>query len=139
MRHGIISGYGRSARSLKRSYKVGLVVADSVLLFYFQSLFLSIFATTIIMAIWYTLGVALFAAIGTFLFGFDTGIATTSMLLLMMTAGLELIRSKPLLTKAGSTIWDTRRKVSLVLSVHTVTWHCLTYSPSTGRLGLHRR
>ncbi|KAE8353066.1 MFS monosaccharide transporter [Aspergillus coremiiformis] len=30
------------------------------------------------MAIWYTLGVALFAAIGTFLFGFDTGIATTT-------------------------------------------------------------
>jgi len=27
----------------------------------------------------YTLGIALFAAIGTFLFGFDTGIATTSM------------------------------------------------------------
>ncbi|KAB8258096.1 general substrate transporter [Aspergillus pseudonomiae] len=30
------------------------------------------------MAIWYTLGVAFFAAIGTFLFGFDTGIATTT-------------------------------------------------------------
>ncbi|KAK2757292.1 hypothetical protein FQN54_004806 [Arachnomyces sp. PD_36] len=30
------------------------------------------------MAIWYTFGVALFAAIGTFLFGFDTGIATTT-------------------------------------------------------------
>ncbi|KAI1087405.1 putative MFS monosaccharide transporter [Rostrohypoxylon terebratum] len=30
------------------------------------------------MAGWYTLGVALFAAIGTFLFGFDTGIATTT-------------------------------------------------------------
>ncbi|OKL62319.1 hypothetical protein UA08_02514 [Talaromyces atroroseus] len=28
--------------------------------------------------IWYTFGVALFAAIGTFLFGFDTGIATTT-------------------------------------------------------------
>jgi len=27
---------------------------------------------------WYTFGVALFAAIGTFLFGFDTGIATTT-------------------------------------------------------------
>ncbi|KAL5327163.1 hypothetical protein ACEPPN_004855 [Leptodophora sp. 'Broadleaf-Isolate-01'] len=27
---------------------------------------------------WYTLGIALFAAIGTFLFGFDTGIATTT-------------------------------------------------------------
>jgi len=27
---------------------------------------------------WYTLGVAMFAAIGTFLFGFDTGIATTT-------------------------------------------------------------
>ncbi|KAF4122879.1 hypothetical protein GMORB2_7186 [Geosmithia morbida] len=26
----------------------------------------------------YNLGIALFAAIGTFLFGFDTGIATTS-------------------------------------------------------------
>ncbi|KAJ5542962.1 Major facilitator superfamily domain general substrate transporter [Penicillium sp. DV-2018c] len=30
------------------------------------------------MAIWYALGVAFFAAIGTFLFGFDTGIATTT-------------------------------------------------------------
>ncbi|OQE20332.1 hypothetical protein PENSTE_c013G09693 [Penicillium steckii] len=30
------------------------------------------------MAMWYSLGVALFAAIGTFLFGFDTGIATTT-------------------------------------------------------------
>ena len=30
------------------------------------------------MASWYTFGVALFAAIGTFLFGFDTGIATTT-------------------------------------------------------------
>ncbi|PTU18610.1 hypothetical protein P175DRAFT_0559427 [Aspergillus ochraceoroseus IBT 24754] len=30
------------------------------------------------MAGWYALGVALFAAIGTFLFGFDTGIATTT-------------------------------------------------------------
>lgn len=30
------------------------------------------------MADWYTFGVALFAAIGTFLFGFDTGIATTT-------------------------------------------------------------
>ncbi|XDG05381.1 hypothetical protein ABKA04_004996 [Annulohypoxylon sp. FPYF3050] len=30
------------------------------------------------MAGWYSLGVALFAAIGTFLFGFDTGIATTT-------------------------------------------------------------
>ncbi|TVY81321.1 putative glucose transporter rco-3 [Lachnellula suecica] len=30
------------------------------------------------MAMWYTLGVAFFAAIGTFLFGFDTGIATTT-------------------------------------------------------------
>lgn len=30
------------------------------------------------MAIWYSLGVAFFAAIGTFLFGFDTGIATTT-------------------------------------------------------------
>ncbi|KAH7336116.1 putative MFS monosaccharide transporter [Rhexocercosporidium sp. MPI-PUGE-AT-0058] len=30
------------------------------------------------MANWYTLGVAFFAAIGTFLFGFDTGIATTT-------------------------------------------------------------
>ncbi|KAI1080420.1 putative MFS monosaccharide transporter [Whalleya microplaca] len=30
------------------------------------------------MADWYTLGVAFFAAIGTFLFGFDTGIATTT-------------------------------------------------------------
>ncbi|KAL1958645.1 hypothetical protein VTO42DRAFT_3988 [Malbranchea cinnamomea] len=28
---------------------------------------------------WYTLGIAVFAAIGTFLFGFDTGIATTTM------------------------------------------------------------
>ena len=28
--------------------------------------------------LWYTLGVAFFAAIGTFLFGFDTGIATTT-------------------------------------------------------------
>lgn len=27
---------------------------------------------------WYTLGVAIFAAIGTFFFGFDTGIATTT-------------------------------------------------------------
>ena len=27
---------------------------------------------------WYTFGIALFAAIGTFLFGFDTGIATTT-------------------------------------------------------------
>lgn len=30
------------------------------------------------MSIWYTFGIALFAAIGTFLFGFDTGIATTT-------------------------------------------------------------
>ncbi|KAI1339773.1 solute carrier family 2 [Xylariaceae sp. FL0016] len=30
------------------------------------------------MADWYTLGIAFFAAIGTFLFGFDTGIATTT-------------------------------------------------------------
>ncbi|PYH32374.1 putative MFS monosaccharide transporter (Hxt8) [Aspergillus neoniger CBS 115656] len=30
------------------------------------------------MAAWFTIGVALFAAIGTFLFGFDTGIATTT-------------------------------------------------------------
>ncbi|EYE97367.1 putative MFS monosaccharide transporter (Hxt8) [Aspergillus ruber CBS 135680] len=30
------------------------------------------------MAMWYAFGVALFAAIGTFLFGFDTGIATTT-------------------------------------------------------------
>ncbi|KAK8224255.1 putative MFS monosaccharide transporter [Phyllosticta paracitricarpa] len=30
------------------------------------------------MGLWYTLGVAFFAAIGTFLFGFDTGIATTT-------------------------------------------------------------
>ncbi|KAL2220499.1 MFS monosaccharide transporter [Thermoascus aurantiacus ATCC 26904] len=30
------------------------------------------------MAGWYTFGIALFAAIGTFLFGFDTGIATTT-------------------------------------------------------------
>ncbi|KAJ5438289.1 uncharacterized protein N7458_009287 [Penicillium daleae] len=30
------------------------------------------------MAIWYSLGIAFFAAIGTFLFGFDTGIATTT-------------------------------------------------------------
>ncbi|KAH0154006.1 MFS transporter, partial [Aureobasidium melanogenum] len=30
------------------------------------------------MGIWYTFGIALFAAIGTFLFGFDTGIATTT-------------------------------------------------------------
>ncbi|KAE8145474.1 MFS monosaccharide transporter [Aspergillus avenaceus] len=30
------------------------------------------------MTVWYTFGVALFAAIGTFLFGFDTGIATTT-------------------------------------------------------------
>ncbi|KAI2606727.1 putative MFS monosaccharide transporter [Hypoxylon sp. NC1633] len=30
------------------------------------------------MAGWYTIGIALFAAIGTFLFGFDTGIATTT-------------------------------------------------------------
>ncbi|ORY60645.1 general substrate transporter [Pseudomassariella vexata] len=30
------------------------------------------------MAEWYTIGIALFAAIGTFLFGFDTGIATTT-------------------------------------------------------------
>ncbi|KAH7418014.1 MFS transporter [Cadophora sp. MPI-SDFR-AT-0126] len=30
------------------------------------------------MAGWYTIGLALFAAIGTFLFGFDTGIATTT-------------------------------------------------------------
>ncbi|KAJ5143179.1 Major facilitator superfamily domain general substrate transporter [Penicillium bovifimosum] len=30
------------------------------------------------MAIWYALGIAFFAAIGTFLFGFDTGIATTT-------------------------------------------------------------
>ena len=30
------------------------------------------------MALWYTFGVAMFAAIGTFLFGFDTGIATTT-------------------------------------------------------------
>lgn len=30
------------------------------------------------MATYYTVGVALFAAIGTFLFGFDTGIATTT-------------------------------------------------------------
>ncbi|KAI1100900.1 putative MFS monosaccharide transporter [Jackrogersella minutella] len=30
------------------------------------------------MADWYSLGIALFAAIGTFLFGFDTGIATTT-------------------------------------------------------------
>ncbi len=27
---------------------------------------------------WYTVGVAIFAAIGTFFFGFDTGIATTT-------------------------------------------------------------
>ncbi|KAI4722039.1 putative MFS monosaccharide transporter [Aureobasidium sp. EXF-10727] len=30
------------------------------------------------MGLWYTFGIALFAAIGTFLFGFDTGIATTT-------------------------------------------------------------
>ncbi|CEJ60930.1 Putative Solute carrier family 2 [Penicillium brasilianum] len=30
------------------------------------------------MAMWYSLGIAFFAAIGTFLFGFDTGIATTT-------------------------------------------------------------
>ncbi|OQD90429.1 hypothetical protein PENANT_c001G06918 [Penicillium antarcticum] len=30
------------------------------------------------MAMWYALGIAFFAAIGTFLFGFDTGIATTT-------------------------------------------------------------
>ncbi|KAB8078990.1 MFS monosaccharide transporter [Aspergillus leporis] len=30
------------------------------------------------MAVWYIFGVAIFAAIGTFLFGFDTGIATTT-------------------------------------------------------------
>lgn len=30
------------------------------------------------MAPWYTIGIALFAAIGTFVFGFDTGIATTT-------------------------------------------------------------
>jgi hypothetical protein len=30
------------------------------------------------MGLLYTFGIALFAAIGTFLFGFDTGIATTS-------------------------------------------------------------
>ncbi|KAK6440052.1 hypothetical protein LTR95_003732, partial [Oleoguttula sp. CCFEE 5521] len=30
------------------------------------------------MSLWYTFGIALFAAIGTFLFGFDTGIATTT-------------------------------------------------------------
>ncbi|KAJ5888750.1 Major facilitator superfamily domain general substrate transporter, partial [Penicillium taxi] len=30
------------------------------------------------MALWYSLGIAFFAAIGTFLFGFDTGIATTT-------------------------------------------------------------
>ncbi|XHG02872.1 hypothetical protein AWENTII_006196 [Aspergillus wentii] len=30
------------------------------------------------MTLWYSVGVALFAAIGTFLFGFDTGIATTT-------------------------------------------------------------
>ncbi|KAG4222583.1 hypothetical protein PC116_g28943 [Phytophthora cactorum] len=30
------------------------------------------------MASWYSVGIALFAAMGTFLFGFDTGIATTS-------------------------------------------------------------
>ncbi|PWY70429.1 MFS monosaccharide transporter [Aspergillus heteromorphus CBS 117.55] len=30
------------------------------------------------MALWYAIGIALFAAIGTFLFGFDTGIATTT-------------------------------------------------------------
>ncbi|KAJ5232707.1 Major facilitator superfamily domain general substrate transporter [Penicillium chermesinum] len=30
------------------------------------------------MGLWYSLGIALFAAIGTFLFGFDTGIATTT-------------------------------------------------------------
>ncbi|OJK03375.1 hypothetical protein ASPACDRAFT_1894118 [Aspergillus aculeatus ATCC 16872] len=30
------------------------------------------------MAVWYAFGVAIFAAIGTFLFGFDTGIATTT-------------------------------------------------------------
>lgn len=30
------------------------------------------------MALWYTLGIAVFAAIGTFLFGFDTGIVTTT-------------------------------------------------------------
>lgn len=29
-------------------------------------------------SVWYTFGIALFAAIGTFLFGFDTGIATTT-------------------------------------------------------------
>ncbi|CAG8948078.1 unnamed protein product [Penicillium salamii] len=31
------------------------------------------------MAMWYALGIAFFAAIGTFLFGFDTGIATTKL------------------------------------------------------------
>jgi hypothetical protein len=33
---------------------------------------------TLTMGLLYTFGIALFAAIGTFLFGFDTGIATTS-------------------------------------------------------------
>jgi choline-glycine betaine transporter len=42
------------------------------------------------MGLLYTFGIALFAAIGTFLFGFDTGIATTSKSNLLTSAIIEL-------------------------------------------------
>jgi hypothetical protein len=42
------------------------------------------------MGLLYTFGIALFAAIGTFLFGFDTGIATTSKSHLVPSAIIEL-------------------------------------------------